>query len=149
MAADRQRRWGAVVAITLLVIGVSFSTYRAPLPWLKYGLLEALLDTYQALPTGAGFPPSLVEAMTTLLAQSFELAVRAAAPAMTALLLATLLLGLVSRTLPQLNAMQIGFGINSFVTLGMLSISMGAVAWLFQEQIDPAFELLLSSLAAG
>ena len=110
-------------------------------------LLEALLDTYQAMPTGSGFPPSFVDAMTTLLSQSFELGVRAAAPAMTALLLATLLLGLVSRTLPQLNAMQIGFGINSFVTLGMLSLSMGTVAWLFQEQIDPALKLLVSSLA--
>jgi len=110
-------------------------------------LLEALLDTYQAMPTGAGFPTLFVDAMTTLLSQSFELGVRAAAPAMTALLLATLLLGLVSRTLPQINAMQIGFGINSFVTLGMISLSMGTVAWLFQEQIDPALKLLVSSLA--
>jgi flagellar biosynthesis protein FliR len=109
-------------------------------------LIEALLDTYQALPTGAGFPPSFVDAMTTLLGQSFELGVRAAAPAMAALLLATLLLGLVSRTLPQINAMQIGFGINSFITLGMISLSLGAVAWLFQEQIDPALKLIVSAL---
>jgi flagellar biosynthetic protein FliR len=109
-------------------------------------LIEALLDTYQALPTGAGFPPSFVDALITLLGQSFELGIRAAAPAMAALLLATLLLGLVSRTLPQINAMQIGFGINSFVTLGMISLSLGAVAWLFQEQIDPALKLMLSAL---
>lgn len=49
-----QRRWGAVVAITLLVIGVSFSTYRAPLPWLKYGLLEALLVTVTCMVIGVG-----------------------------------------------------------------------------------------------
>jgi len=88
----------------------------------------------------------VTEAMTSLLTQSFVLGVRAAAPAMVALLLATLVLGLVSRTLPQLNVMALGFGFNVLATLGALSISLGAAAWAFQDQVEPVLETVLDAL---
>ncbi len=52
---------------------------------------------------------------------------------MTALLLSNLVLGLISRTLPQINVIAVGFGVNSLLALGMLFLSIGAVAWTFQE----------------
>ena len=88
---------------------------------------------------------TLVETFTTLLTQSFVLGIRAAAPTMTALLLATLVLALLSRTLPQLNVMAVGFGFSSLVTLGTLSVSLGIAAWAFQEQTEPTLELLLNA----
>jgi len=113
-------------------------------------VMEALLDTFVWLPAGAGgFSRSITDAMTGLLAQSFELGVRAAAPAMVALLLATLVLGLISRTLPQLNVMNIGFGINTGVTLGTLCISLGAGAWIFADRLEGAIELLLAALRSA
>jgi flagellar biosynthesis protein FliR len=66
---------------------------------------------------------------------------------MVALLLATLVLGLIGRTLPQLNILVLGFGINTLVTLAALVVSVGAVAWLFQEYFDPALKTLLDGLA--
>ncbi len=65
---------------------------------------------------------------------------------MVALLLATLVLGLIGRTLPQLNIIVLGFGINSIVTLMVLIVSIGAVAWLFQEHFDPTMRILLNAL---
>ncbi|MBI3838923.1 MAG: flagellar biosynthetic protein FliR [Planctomycetia bacterium] len=113
-------------------------------------VMEALLDTFVWLPAGQGdFSRSVTEAMTSLLAQSFVLGVRAAAPAMVALLLATLLLGLVSRTLPQLNVMALGFGFNALATLGALSVSLGAAAWIFQGEIEPVLATLVAALKAG
>ena len=109
-------------------------------------VMEALLDTFAWLPPGQGVSDSVVDTLVSLLAQSFELGIRAAAPAMVALLLATVVMGLVSRTLPQLNVMVMGFGINSFVSLGTLSVSLGAAAWLFQEQLDPMLQSLLETL---
>ncbi len=110
-------------------------------------VMEALLDTFVWLPAGRGdFSQSITEAMTSLLTQSFVLGVRAAAPAMVALLLATLILGVVGRTLPQLNVMVLGFGFNVLATLGTLSVSLGAAAWIFQEQLEPALETLLEAL---
>ena len=43
------------------------------------------------------------------------------------------MLGLISRTLPQINVIAVGFGLNSLLALGMLFLSIGAVAWTFQE----------------
>jgi flagellar biosynthesis protein FliR len=113
-------------------------------------VLEALLDTFDWLPAGQGtFSRSASEAMTSLLAQSFELGVRAAAPIMVALLLATLVLGLIGRTLPQLNVMSLGFGFNALTVLGALSISLGTAAWIFQDELEPALATLVAALRLG
>lgn len=109
-------------------------------------VMEGLLGTFVTLPLGSGVPTSIVHSLTTLMMHSFDLAVRAAAPATAALLLATLVLGLISRTLPQLNVMALGFGLNSFVTFGALALGMGGIAWAFQEQLGPTLELLLEGL---
>jgi flagellar biosynthetic protein FliR len=106
-------------------------------------LMEAMLDTYTWLPPGrAMFGQSYVAALVTILCQSFLLGIRAAAPAMTALLLATLLLGLIGRTLPQINILAVGFGINTLLTLGTLLLSLGTIAWAFPQQTIVAIELL-------
>jgi flagellar biosynthesis protein FliR len=110
-------------------------------------VIEALLDTFAGLPAGQGtFSRSAVEAVTVLFAQSFVLGVRAAAPAIVALLLATLILGLVSRTLPQLNVMALGFGVNATVALVAIGISLGGACWIFQGQIQGALETALYAL---
>ena len=102
-------------------------------------VIEALLDTFVWMPTGQGvFSQSVTAAMTSVLSQSFVLGVRAAAPAMMALVLATLILGLASRTLPQLNVMVLGFGASAAVTLAVVGVSLGAAAWLFADQLEPA-----------
>lgn len=110
-------------------------------------LVGALLDTYRYMPIGqVRLTNSLGPLTATLLAESFSLAIRGAAPAIVGLLLATIAMGLVSRTLPQMNVMSVGFGLNLLVTFGLLSASIGVVAWIFQEQLEPAIETILESL---
>jgi flagellar biosynthetic protein FliR len=110
-------------------------------------LVGAVLDTYSFMPLGhTNLPPSLGQLMATLLGESFSLAVRGAAPAIVALMLATVVLGLISRTLPQLNILAIGFGLNALVSFMVLAISIGAIAWLFQEQLEPAVQAIVDSL---
>jgi len=107
-------------------------------------VMTALLDSFASLPPGGGtMPAEIGEMLTTLAALSFRLGVQAATPIMVAMLLATLVLGLISRTLPQLNVMHMGFGINSMITLCAMALSMGAMAWVFQEQVDPMLNLLV------
>jgi flagellar biosynthetic protein FliR len=84
--------------------------------------------------------------MVSLLSQSFVLGIRAAAPVMISLLLATLILGLVSRSLPQLNLMALGFGFNALVALVAVGVSLGGAAWLFQAEFEPFLETVLSAL---
>jgi flagellar biosynthetic protein FliR len=110
-------------------------------------LLGAVLDTYTLIPVGhAAAPPALGTLIPTLLTECFSLAVRGAAPAIVALMLATIVLGLISRTLPQLNVMAIGFGLNTLVSFVALAVSIGAVAWLFQEQLEPAVQAIVEAL---
>lgn len=113
-------------------------------------LTEAVLDTYVWLPPGrSALGQSYVTALTTLLRQSFLLGIRAAAPAMTALLLATLVLGLIGRTLPQINILVVGFSVNALLTVGCLFVSLGAIAWAFPQQATIAIDLLRDAIRAA
>jgi len=110
-------------------------------------VMAGLLDTFQTIPPGSGiFSRSIADAFVTLMTQSFSLGIRAAAPATIALLLATLVLGLISRTVPQLNVLVLGFGLNSLLIFSALALTLGGVACAFQEQIEPALEVLLDAL---
>jgi flagellar biosynthetic protein FliR len=80
--------------------------------------------------------------------KSFALGIRAAAPLVTALLLANLVLGLISRTLPQLNILVIGFGVNTMLASGALILSLGAAAWVFGDQIGSAVEAVVRALGS-
>ncbi|WP_428305635.1 flagellar biosynthetic protein FliR [Lacipirellula sp.] len=113
-------------------------------------LIEATLDTYEWLPPGrAMIGESYVSAMTTLMGQSFRLGVRAAAPAMAALLLATLILGLIGRTLPQINILVVGFSVNALLTAGAVLVSIGAIAWAFPQQAVASVEMMVDAVHAA
>lgn len=110
-------------------------------------VMDALLDTYQWLPPGAAtLGDSYVDVLTSLLRESFALGLQAAAPAMLALLLATLVLGLVGRTLPQLNVLAVGFSVNAMLSLGCLLVTLGGVAYAFPQQAAAAINSIRSAL---
>jgi flagellar biosynthetic protein FliR len=103
-------------------------------------LTEALLDTFTAAPPGhAGLGTNFMDVLVNILVQSFALGIRAAAPLMIALLLSNLVLGLISRTLPQINVIAVGFSVNALLAMGVLLVSLGAAAWTFQ---DPALDVV-------
>ncbi len=57
-----------------------------------------------------------------------------------------LVVGLLSKTLPQLNLMSVGFGINSMVMFAVFALSVGAGIWVFQERIVDVLEILFRGL---
>ncbi|MBN1852906.1 MAG: flagellar biosynthetic protein FliR [Pirellulales bacterium] len=110
-------------------------------------IMGALLDTFTWAPPGFGMiEGSFVDALINILTQSFILGIRAAAPVTVALLLATLILGLIGRTMPQINILMVGFGVNTLLTLGGIFISLGAIAWTFQEHTELALEQLQEAI---
>ncbi|MCS7305086.1 MAG: flagellar biosynthetic protein FliR [Thermoguttaceae bacterium] len=110
-------------------------------------IMAALLDTLRTLPPGAGFPiDSPGKTLVLLLDLSFHLGMRAALPTLCALLLATVILGLVGRAIPQLNILLLGFGVNSLLTFGVFALSFGAALWVFQEQWEWVVDFLLEAL---
>jgi flagellar biosynthetic protein FliR len=110
-------------------------------------VMAGLLDTFQAIPPGlAVFTQSITEAFVTLIAESFSLAIRAAAPAIVSLLLASVVMGLIGRTVPQLNVMNLGFALNAMLTFGVLFLTLGAALWAFHAQIEPTLETIYDAL---
>jgi flagellar biosynthetic protein FliR len=123
-------------------------------------VLRGLLDTFHTIPPGGSLAmvlghkpigdgnllPSLADMFVVLTTQSFSLGIRASMPIVTAVLLATLVLGLIGRTLPQLNVLVLGFGLNAMLTFGILAVSLGAMVLVFQEGIEPALRLMFETL---
>jgi flagellar biosynthetic protein FliR len=91
-------------------------------------LIIALMESYKAVPMGHGFSPDLMLQSTLgAVQESFQLAVRIAAPGLVAFFLMTLSMGLISRAVPQINMMTLGAGAN--LILGMIMIMVGAATW--------------------
>jgi flagellar biosynthetic protein FliR len=90
---------------------------------------------------------SYLETLLAVLTQSFQLGIRAAAPLMIALGVATLVLGLISRTLPQINVIAVGFGLNSIITISGILLTVGSFAWTFCEPMIATLEALQSAVA--
>ncbi len=113
-------------------------------------LIKALLETFRWRPPGVHeLPAGIVVALTDIVHQSFVMGIRAGAPVMVALLMSILVLGLISRTLPQLNVIAVGFSLNSMIMLVTLAISLGAIAWVMQERAELAIERMTEILTAG
>lgn len=111
-------------------------------------VMSALLDSFQWMPPGAvGVSGGLLTVLLEIAGQAFSLALRVAAPVLAALLLTTLLLGILSRTVPQWNAMTIGPSVNLFVALAVLAVCLGGGMWIFQEQTEIALEAVRETLA--
>ena len=110
-------------------------------------VMSGLLGTFHTIPPGgSGLQTDLAQAMIALTTESFSLGIRASAPAVTALLVATVVMALIGRTVPQLNVLALGFGVNSIVTMVTLSVSLGSIAWIFQDQVEPFIETVLEAL---
>lgn len=108
-------------------------------------LIGALLDSFRGMPPGAAhFSESFMQLLISISAQSFHLGLRIGAPIMVALLMSILILGLISRTLPQLNVLQIGFSFNSMAMIFMLALTIGAGATLFSEHVYSTIEAFQS-----
>jgi flagellar biosynthesis protein FliR len=111
---------------------------------------EALLETFATAPPGnAALGANYLEVLTSVVTQSFILGIRASAPLLAALLLSNIVLGLISRTLPQINVIAVGFGVNSLLALGLLSLSLGATAYTFQEPTVDVLTQLGEAIVAG
>ncbi|MDR0521017.1 MAG: flagellar biosynthetic protein FliR [Planctomycetaceae bacterium] len=110
-------------------------------------LVESLLDTFQTIPIGTiGFHPEVAHALITVLSISFSMAIRVAAPVVVAVLITMLVMGLLGKTLPQLNLMSVGFGINSMVMFAVFCFSLGTGMWCFQERIADIFEIMMQGI---
>ncbi len=100
-------------------------------------LFSSLLDTFGRVPPGgitlAETPMALILAT---LDSGIQLAIRVAAPVTGIIFLLMIALGLISKTLPQLNVMSIGFTIKIIAGLAMLMFAAGSIQQVAGDQIE-------------
>ena len=87
-------------------------------------LISALLGAFRTVPPmGFRADQGLLDVMAGLLAASFVLALKVAAPVLIALLLAGVALGMLQKTMPQCNILSVGLPIRAM--LGLLAVAGG------------------------
>ncbi|QDT08978.1 flagellar biosynthetic protein FliR [Stieleria marina] len=123
--------------VGLLIVAILFAAGGHRL------IMNILLDSFTRLPPGTVV---LNESMLTLvidqLTSGMVAGLRIAAPVIAALLLSNLVIGLISRTLPQLNVLAIGLSINALAILVVTAITIGSAGLIFQEELAVAVQKL-------
>lgn len=112
-------------------------------------VLAALMDTFRWRPPGTDdFPVSVVETLTAVTAESFVIGIRAAAPIMIALMLSILVLGLISRTVPQLNIFAVGFSLNVTLVVATLAFSLATLTAVVEQRAEAILDAVQTAIAS-
>jgi len=127
------------IVVTLIFLGVG--GHRAT--------VAALLDTYRTIPLlSYEADASIIDLLITALTSAFALGIRIAGPVLIALFLAGVALAVLSRTMPQINILTVGFTIRVMITLGMAGLAICACSdaviqaiWDVTESVRSAFGL--------
>ena len=83
---------------------------------------------------------SLLELLIGLLGTSYELAIRVAAPLLCLIFLETVAMGFVTRTVPQLNILSIGFAVRILIGLSILIGAMAMLSGVFLDTMRDALQ---------
>lgn len=110
-------------------------------------LLIALLNTFETTPLMTfQLTPTIMAALNDLVAAAFSFGLRLSGPVVVALFLASLTMGFVSRTMPQLNILSVGFGIRVMVGIWMVAASIAMVNQVFSTEFWKFTEVLRGAM---
>ncbi len=110
-------------------------------------LIQGIMDSMDSLPPGsAHFSADVVDLLISILTQSFYFGIRVAAPAVLAMLVASLTVGVVSRSVPQIASFTMGMGLNAMLLFAVLFVSLGTVGWVFEDFVEQAAHELFSAV---
>ena len=101
-------------------------------------LLAVALDTFDAIPLlgDQGTFVRGVDLIVDALTLGTEIAVRLAAPVLLTLFLVTAAMGFISRTVPQLNILTVGFSVKGLVGFVLMAISLPAAFEAFTAALE-------------
>lgn len=129
-------------------MGIQASNYGRVYYWLSISLffildlhhkmIGAMIASFRIIPIGnLGFNGYGVEGVVRLFTMSFELALNLAAPLIVVVLVTDVVLGVISKTVPQINVLMLGMplksGISFFATLAMLTWLVGRIGTLISH----------------
>lgn len=110
-----------------------------------HGILRALGKSFEILPVlTAGFSGGLMDRLVVLSSQMFVIGLKVGAPVTAALFFTNISLGLVARTVPQMNVFIVGFPLQIASGLLLLGISMPLFVTLLQGEFTKMISDILS-----
>lgn len=100
-------------------------------------MIQAVAESFHIInPHSADFSSYTPELILTLFSGTFVTAVKIAAPIMAILFFLSVGLGLVARTVPQMNVFIVGFPLQIGIGLLMIGLSMSFYMVLFKSQVE-------------
>lgn len=104
-------------------------------------LIGTVIDTFQNVPLGAFNSRALpLELFINTLSSGFELAIRVTTPVSGIILMIVMIMGVIGKTMPQINIMTVGFTIKILIGLGALMLATSAVTVATGEHIRESLE---------
>ena len=99
-------------------------------------LIQALTASYSVFPlAGDKFTARLLEGLITSGGQIFTIGLRVSAPVVIGLLLSDVVLGVLSRAIPQMNVFMVAQPLQFGLAIILLMLSLPAMAWFFARQL--------------
>jgi len=93
--------------------------------------------------------PFVVDMVVGLLGVVFDMAIRIAAPMLCIIFLESVAMGFISRTVPQMNILSVGFIVRILGGLAMLAVGVDAAMRIFSSTQRTVLEELMRVLGAG
>ncbi|WP_341958958.1 flagellar biosynthetic protein FliR [Pseudomonas sp. RC10] len=111
-------------------------------------VFEVLVESFTTLPVGQGLMPSDFWALVVRLGWVFGAALVLVLPAITALLVLNVAMGVMTRAAPQLNIFTIGFPLTLVLGMGILWVSLGDILNQYQPLAVEALQVLRDMVKA-
>lgn len=105
-------------------------------------LLRLLGGSFEAVPMGSWAMPSSLNRITDFVSLVFLMALGIAAASVSALFLVDVVIAFLSRTVPQMNVLVLGFQVKSIVLFLVLPLSFGMSAALFLRLMTVTLETI-------
>lgn len=116
-------------------------------------IISGFADSYRIVPLGtAVFGADALDLIMRISTILFSMALKFAAPVLVTVFLVDVTMGVLARTIPQMNIFVIGIPIKITVSLLMLAVSLPVFAWVLTkmtEFLDRHLDALLMTLAPG
>lgn len=129
---------GQIYTIVLTLVFLLAGGHRAT--------MAALLDTFDVMPLlSFGFDESPVVLLVEMLGSAFILGIRLAGPVLIALFMLGTALAFLSRTMPQLNILSVGFTLRALVALATAGVAIGASQELLLDAVWDGIEMVRAS----
>jgi flagellar biosynthesis protein FliR len=112
-----------------------------------HAIMRALLDSFKTVPLlSFQDTPAYTNLIIDLISLSFTIAIRMGGPTILALLLAFLTLGFISRTVPQLNILSIGFPIKIAIAIAIMAMTMMSLEPVLLDGLDVCMDGIRAAL---